>query len=191
MLGAEPAVFDGAGVVASPHVLNLRAGLSRSSMSSGPHAGRCFGQSASALQGVTQKKSVAADPWMSRSPGLHDPAAGLTFTQTSGPFGVAEPVHDCPRGHCPRPCPQTCRHFCDSTPPGTSVSLTESCPGLQPLGSRFGSAEGSDVALAVATGVEEVATGTATPASAAASASLPRRSFEQPTRSEAASSATT
>ena len=190
-LGVVPAVFVGAGVVASPHVLNLRAGLSRSSMRSGPHAGRCFGQSVSALQGVTQKKRVAADPWMSRSPGLHDPAAGLTFTQTSGPFGVVEPVHDWPEGHCPRPCPQTCRHFCDSTPPGTSVSLTESCPGLHPLGSRFGSAEGSGFALAASTAsAEGVPTGAAPPASTPASVSPSDPSFGQPTRSEAASNAT-
>jgi hypothetical protein len=183
MSGVVAADFDAEGVVASPHTLNLRAALSASSKRSGPHEGRCFGQSVSALHGVRQEKRVAADPWTTRSPGLHEPGAGLTFTQTSGLVEVAEPVHDCPIGHCGRPCPQTCRHFCDSTPPVTSVSLTKSCPGLQPPGSRFGSEAGSAVALgAVATGVEGVATGAA-PASGAASP-LPAPSFGQPTRSE-------
>ena len=187
--GAVPAVFDGAGVVGSPQILNLRAGLSASSRRSGPHTGRCFGHSVSALQGVTHEKSVAADPWSSRSPGLHEATVGLAFTQTSGPFGVVEPVHDCPAGHGPRPDPQICRHFWVAMPPSTSVSLTESWPGLQPLGSRFGSAEGSAVALEALAAVEGVATGAAAPASTAASLLAP--SFGQPTRSADTSSAAT
>lgn len=164
------------------------AGSSASSWRSAPHEGRCFGQSASALHGVTQEKRVAADPWTGRSPALHEPGAGLMFTQKSGLVGLVEPVHDCPRGHCGRPCPQTCRHLCDSSPPSTSVSLTESSPGLQPLGSFFESLAGSAVALA--TGTEAVATRTGAEL-AEASASLTARSFGQPTRTEAESHATT